>query len=230
MLNIFFGIAVSVFIAAVSLHTVGTFKDIRILKNISKPFLIFSILISHALIIVSYLPDSSLLLIYGSLALLFALAGSTLFMLKDKTFKIVAVSFFILSIISKLLVTFPSFRLYRFPILVSILFAVMYATGAAVPFLVFIKKKSAIISAAYAVMILSIGTYTYSAVLSFFGELRIYTIFLFLDSLSMVFAAFVKTKKEAEELSSPLLDFISIMACTASQIFFAAGSVMMQAL
>ncbi len=231
MLNILLGVSLSLFAAAAALYTVGAFKGMKLLENISKPFLTAAVILAHALLTAAYLPDSMLLLVYGSIALIFALAGSILFIFKEnRTLKIIASSFFIMSILSKLLVTFPSFRLYRFPVFISILFAVLYSAAALLLFMFFIKKKNPLISVIYAAIFTAIGIYAYSAILTFSGELRIYSVFLFMDSVSIAFSAFVKTKKEAEKLSSPLPDFFSVISCAASQVFFAAGPVMMQAL
>ena len=227
MINIFLGIIITFFTAALVLQIIGTLKNIRLMTLITKPFLLTMTTAFFILIIKDYLPDSRFLLIYGTVALALAFSGNILFIFNRTGTKIAGAATFLLSTISALFVTFPSFKLFTPPLPVSVIYFIIYGSIITVLYIFLIKEKSVLPSILYFVFFAIKSVYLYSVLITCQGERKVYSFIMLLSACLLLSSGFFMTKKEAD--NKPLFAFLSITLCTLSYASLSASLILMQA-
>ncbi len=230
MVDIFIILAAAVFTAAFTLQSVGTIKENSAMKKTTRPFLFIGLALFYVLSIAQYIPDSIRLLINGSAAILYAFAGTMLFTFKGRRpFFYGSLAAFFLSLASQISVTWASFKLYAFPIWISVLVCLILVFSAAAVFMIFIKSAKTSIIFAYVVSVLLLSVYIYTSLLTLAGEPGLYSVLMFSGSLLAAATVVMQIKKEVEETSS-LFKFASLATGTSALTAFALGCVFMQAL
>ncbi|MCR5400138.1 MAG: hypothetical protein K6E78_00925 [Treponema sp.] len=228
MTNIFLGIIIAFFTAALVLQIIGNLKEIRLMTLITKPFLLPLISAFYILIIKNYLPDSRFLLIYGQLSLTLAFAGNIFFIFSKNWTKIAGSLSYMLSLVSALFITFPSFKLFTPPIFLSILFFLVFFSGLTLVYIFVIKEKSLLLTILYFAFFSIDSVYLYSTLITCAGEKKLYSVILLISAILISGAGYFMTKKEAQKKS--LYNFLSITIASVSYALLQGACILMQAL
>lgn len=229
MANVFTGIGGAFFLAAFVLQIIGLRKEIPLMQKITKPVPAAMIIMIFILTEKNYLPDARFLMINGTLSLFYAFAGTVLFIFRNKKpFRTAGKILFLAGIAQSISVTFPSFRLYSLPVPVSLTLAAVYAAALLAGFFIFIKDRKTVLSVFYFLSMATASFYSYSALLTFSGDTKIYSGMLFSGSLVLLARVFIQTKNESEGYPKRL-SVASFALETAAALLFASGCVLMQA-
>lgn len=230
MTYIFLGIAAFFFVSSVVAKIIGIVKKIPSIEKIASPFIPSSIILAFVFLIKNFLPDSRFLLINGTLSISLVLISEIMFIFKRKRiFYIAGNVSFILGILSALFITNPSFKLYDFPPFFAFFTYSVYIALILVLFFTFIKTKTPLVSTFYFAKMISSAIYSYSTLITLFGDARLYSTILFSGSIFLMAEVFFNSKNESK-ITSSTQELFPFIFLTIFLVSFASGIVLMQAL
>lgn len=217
----------TLFIASAACEIAGYHKKNIRMEHIAKPCMYVFLLAASLMILIPLIPDSISVIIYGSLALLFALAGALLqfFPKKHKTV-ILSSACFILNFLCYIKLLSPSFKLFSLPFPVTVIISLIYLSALVFFYFYVIGKRNKTKTAGIIIFMLPLMILHYGSIITLTGQPKLYSALLFtgttvfIASNAMIVKGFFKPASEKDRL-------IRMCLYIAGQFFVTAGYTLM---